>query len=95
MNTELRRQLLEMVEEDQRVRAELAATGELFEGYAPKMAEVHRRHAQELETMIEQYGWPGKSLVGEDGLMPPGSFCSMPLAIQNFSVDACLLCRKR
>ncbi len=67
MNTNLRRQLLEMVEEDQRVRAELAATGELFDGYALKMAEVHRRNAQELEAMIEQYGWLGKSLVGEDG----------------------------
>lgn len=67
MNTDLRGQLLEMVEEDQRVRAELAATGELFQGYAPKMAEVHHRHAQELEAMIEQYGWLGKSLVGEDG----------------------------
>jgi hypothetical protein len=67
MNTELKRQLLVMVEEDQRVRAELAATGELFQGYAPKMAEVHRRNAQELEAMIEQYGWLGKSLVGEDG----------------------------
>ncbi len=67
MNTELKRQLLEMVEEDQRVRAELAVTGELFQGYSPKMAEVHRRHAQKLETMIEQYGWLGKSLVGEEG----------------------------
>ena len=67
MNIELRRQLLEMVEEDQRVRAELAATGELFQGYAPKMAEVHRRNAQEIEAMIEQYGWLGKSLVEEDG----------------------------
>lgn len=67
MNTELKRQLLEMVEEDTRVRAELVATGELFQGYAPKMAEVHHRTAQELETMIEQYGWHGKSFVGEDG----------------------------
>ncbi len=67
MNTELKRQLLKMVEEDQRVRAELAATGELFEGYAPEMAEVHRHNAQNLEAMIEEYGWPGKSIVGEEG----------------------------
>jgi len=67
MNTELKRQLLKMVEEDRRVRAELAATGELFEGYAPKMAEVHRHNAQKLEAMIEEYGWPGKSIVGEEG----------------------------
>ncbi|HEY0657829.1 MAG TPA: DUF6624 domain-containing protein [Pyrinomonadaceae bacterium] len=67
MNAELKQQLLEMVEEDGRVRAELAATGELFQGYAPKMAEVHRRNAEKLEAMIERYDWLGKSLVGEDG----------------------------
>ena len=55
-----------MADEDRRVRAELAATGELFEGYAPRMEEVHRRHARELEAVIEAHGWPGKSLVGEE-----------------------------
>lgn len=56
-----------MAEEDGRVRAELAATGELFEGYAPRMAEVHLRNARELEAVIGVYGWPGRSLAGEDG----------------------------
>lgn len=55
-----------MAEEDRKVRAELAATGELYQGYAPRMAEVHLRNAQQLETIIEQWGWPGKSLVGEE-----------------------------
>jgi uncharacterized protein DUF6624 len=67
MNTEFRQRLLSMAEEDQRVRAELAATGELFQGYAPRLAEVHQRNAQELESIIEECGWPGKSLVGDDG----------------------------
>ena len=67
MNTELNQQLVRMVEEDERVRAELAATGELFQGYAPRMAEVHRRNALELEAIIERFGWPGKSLVGDEG----------------------------
>ena len=67
MNIELRLRLLKMVEEDGRVRAELAATGELFQGYAPRMAEVHSRNARELARMIEQHGWTGKSLVGTDG----------------------------
>ena len=67
MNTELKERLVRMVEEDRRVRAELAATGELFQGYAPRMAEVHLRNAMELEAMIAQFGWPGKSLVGEEG----------------------------
>jgi hypothetical protein len=67
LDAELRRRLLEMAEEDGRVRSELAATGELFEGYAPRMAEVHRRNARELEAVIEARGWPGKSLAGDDG----------------------------
>lgn len=67
MNTELKKQLVGMVEADERVRAELAATGELFQDYAPRMAEVHQRNAQELENIIERFGWPGKSLVGDEG----------------------------
>ena len=57
-NAELKQQLIDMVEEDQRVRAELAATGELYQGYAPRMAEVHTRNAQQLEAIIERVGWP-------------------------------------
>lgn len=67
MNRDLKRRLINMVEEDRQVRAELAATGELFQGYAPRMAEVHRRNAQELQAIIERFGWPGKSLVGDEG----------------------------
>jgi hypothetical protein len=67
VNESLLQQLIAMAEEDQRVRAELAATGELFAGYAPRMAQVHARHAHALEAIIDQHGWPGKSLVGEAG----------------------------
>src|SRR3954447_14617509 len=67
MNKQLREQLLQLVTEDRRVRAQLAATGELFQGYAPQMAEVHLHNAQVLEAMIKTWGWPGKSLVGEEG----------------------------
>jgi hypothetical protein len=31
------------------------------------MAEVHLRHAKSLEGIVEQHGWPGRSLVGEEG----------------------------
>ena len=67
MNAELRTNLIDMAEEDQRIRSELAKTGELFDGYAPRMEEVHVRNASRLKSVIEEYGWPGKSLVGEDG----------------------------
>ena len=67
MDQELQQRLLKMAADDQRVRAELAATGELFRGYAPRMAELHRRNAEVLDSIINTHGWPGRSLVGDDG----------------------------
>ena len=62
----LRRELLAMLEEDLSVREELAAEGSLFDGYHPRMQAVHRRNAARLAEIIEQYGWPGRGLVGDD-----------------------------
>ena len=53
--------------EDERVREELAQTGGLFDGYHPMMEAVHLKNAARLEEMLAEYGWLGKSLVGEDG----------------------------
>lgn len=61
----LRKALLEMIAEDE--RAELAADGSLFQGYHPRMAEVHRRNAAQIEAVIAAHGWPGYRLVGEEG----------------------------
>lgn len=66
MNQKLTKDLMDMVEEDDRVRAELVASGELFQDYNPRMADVHERNAQKLNTIVERFGWPGKSLVGEE-----------------------------
>src|SRR5687768_9820864 len=63
----LRAELLAMAGEDRRVRAELAADGSLFDGYHPRMAEVHRRNAARLATILDRHGWPRRALVGEDG----------------------------
>jgi hypothetical protein len=67
MKEELRKKLLKMAAEDACVREKLAASGELFEGYHPKMEAVHLKNASELEKIIDEYGWTGKSLVGKDG----------------------------
>ena len=64
----LRRELLEMARLDRSVRAELVASGTLFDvGYEPRMARVHQRNAQRLRRIIEAIGWPGSDLVGSDG----------------------------
>lgn len=63
----LRRELLEMVAEDNATREELAADGSLFEGYHPRMEAVHRRNSARLSAIFDACGWPGLSLAGEDG----------------------------
>ena len=67
MNVKLQKQLLDMAAEDRRVSRELAETGELYRGYAPGMADVHRRNADAMRAIIDEHGWPGKSLVGKEG----------------------------
>jgi hypothetical protein len=67
MNQLLRDKLVSMKEEDLRVRAELAADGSLFDGYHPRMEEVHRHNASQLREIIDVHGWPGHNLAGEDG----------------------------
>ena len=67
LNPALRDELLAMADEDQRVRAELAADGSLFTGYHPRMELVHRRNAARLAAILDRCGWPGRSQVGADG----------------------------
>jgi hypothetical protein len=69
MNAQLRQRLLDMAAEQRRVHTELTQSGEIYQGrpLAPRLAAVVRWHAVALEAIIEEHGWPGKSLVGEDG----------------------------
>ena len=67
MNSALRDELLAMEVEDIRVRAELLAQGALGDGYNPRMREVHERNATRLKAIVAAHGWPGRSLVGQDG----------------------------
>lgn len=67
MDEQLREKLIMMRDEDARVREELAASGELFDGYHQAMEQVHLKNAAELNQLIDEHGWLGKSLVGTDG----------------------------
>jgi hypothetical protein len=59
-------ELVAMAEEDQRVRADLLAEGVLFNGYQPRMSEVHHRNAVRLAAIMTEVGWPGRSVVGRE-----------------------------
>ena len=63
----LRRELLALAAEDRRVRAELDAEGTLHDGYHRRMEAVHRRNAAVLRAALDAHGWPGRTMVGDDG----------------------------
>ncbi|MDX6547965.1 MAG: hypothetical protein QOG33_1515 [Gaiellales bacterium] len=56
-----------MAAEDGAVRDRLIEDGSLFGGYNPLMAIVHRRNGDRLSEIVDSHGWPGISLVQEDG----------------------------
>ena len=66
MNTPLSQELIFMAQEDRALRSQLAADGSLFNRYHPLMKEVHDRNAKRLSAIVDEHGWPGKSVVGEE-----------------------------
>jgi hypothetical protein len=73
MDETLRAELLEMERIDRSVRADLVERGELHTGgYHPEMRAVHSRHNTRIRAILETHGWPGRSLVGEDGCRAAG-----------------------
>jgi len=52
---------------DESVRAQLSTEGALFKGYHPVMEVVHLENAEALRRIVQEHGWPGTDLVGEEG----------------------------
>jgi hypothetical protein len=65
MNELLATELIAMEAADRTLRAELEADGSLFDGYNPRMREVHERNADRLAQIIALIGWPSPATVGE------------------------------
>jgi hypothetical protein len=68
----LRRELLARVDEDQRVRNEWLACERKTPrtncaAFVEKARATDMRNTKALQAAIERYGWPGATLVGEDG----------------------------
>jgi hypothetical protein len=62
----LRSELIAMAAADLALRAELASSGALFEGYHPRMRALHETNAARLSAILDSHGWPGRSLVGDE-----------------------------
>lgn len=67
MNETLVEELLALKQRDESTRARLLESGVLLDGYSEEMEAVHLENAAALETILEDHGWPGVSLVGEEG----------------------------
>ena len=67
-NQQLHNELIAMMEEDQRVLQELVDNGELGTvEYHPRIKVIHEKNNARIKEIINQYGWPGFSLVGKEG----------------------------
>lgn len=63
----LRQLLISLAERDLETRARLAADLSLFDGYHEEMRALHEENAAILDRVIQERGWPGRDMVGEDG----------------------------
>lgn len=57
-------ELCRLADADHETRQQLARTGELFEGYHPRMAAVHGDNARRLRAIVDAIGWPTEARVG-------------------------------
>jgi hypothetical protein len=72
MNTDLRDELIAMIEADLATRQRLFDTGEshpVEDLYHPDLAAVHTRNNTRLREILDVHGWPGHMLVGEEGAL--------------------------
>lgn len=68
MKEQLKKELISMADEDNRVLQELHDSGELGTvEYHPTIKKVHERNTSRIKAIIKEYGWPGNDLVGTHG----------------------------
>jgi hypothetical protein len=71
MNTELAAELARMADEDQRVRKALPPDASSPSAFnwprAMEMARIDVANTDRLREIVDEHGWPGRSLVGEEG----------------------------
>jgi hypothetical protein len=81
--------------EDLRVREELLQSGELGQGYAPRMEVVHRKNASRLQAIIAEHGWPDSELVGADGTLAAWFIAQHAIGEPDFQRQALTLVQEK
>src|SRR5262249_17953977 len=67
INEELRKELADRVKEDQDARHALIESKTPNAELRKKTEEIDKRNMAWLKGVVAKHGWPGKSLVGEEG----------------------------
>lgn len=67
MDEELRAELLARVAEDQRIRKAYGHGARLTEAQSAEWDKIDESNTAWLNNLVHRRGWPGTSLVGEDG----------------------------
>lgn len=67
MNQELKMKIISMKDRDLEMRNSILKEGSLYDGYTEEMESLHIGNAEALNKIIDEHGWPGRSLVGKDG----------------------------
>ncbi len=63
----LRQELLQMMKEDQDARMAIVDTSSPDAAAVRKITEIDRKNTARLKEIIEKHGWPGITLVGDEG----------------------------
>ena len=95
MDEALREELIAMRAEDLRVREELLQSGELGQGYAPRMEAVHHQNAARLREIIAEHGWPDRELAGDDGTLAAWFIAQHAIGEPDFQRQALRLIREK
>ncbi len=66
-NDELRQELLRMRDEDQAARKALIGGKSTDPALVGKVEAIDRKDTARMKEIIDKYGWPGKTLAGDDG----------------------------
>jgi hypothetical protein len=66
MNEAIAKELINLVNQDQKQRKKLDLDNKAGQGYDPEMEVVHRQNAARLKEIINEIGWPTISKVGAE-----------------------------
>ncbi len=66
-NNALQKEIIEMKTRDQEARWRMLSNPDKFENVWEEISQLDAENGQKLLAIVDQYGWPGVSLVGEEG----------------------------